>query len=90
MLVEWRPQARENLLSLLSYIAGRNQDAARALAKDIERATSALPDHPYLYRQGRVAGTRELVVHPNYLIVYRVTLTSIEIISVLHARQKYP
>lgn len=90
MLVEWRPQASENLLSLLGYIAARNLDAARALADDIEKATSALPEHPYLYRRGRVAGTRELVVHPNYLIVYRVTLASIEIINVLHARQKYP
>ena len=90
MLVEWRPQARENLRSLLSFIAQRNLDAARALADDIERATSALPEHPYLYRHGRVTGTRELVVHPNYLIVYRVTLSNIEIINVLHARQKYP
>lgn len=90
MLVEWRPQARENLQSLLGYIADRNQNAARALADDIEKATSALPEHPYLYRHGRVAGTRELVVHPNYLIVYRVTLSSIEVINVLHARQKYP
>jgi toxin ParE1/3/4 len=90
MLVEWRPQARESLQSLLTYIADRNQSAARALADDIERATSALPEHPYLYRHGRVAGTRDLVVHPNYRIVYRVTLSSIEVINVLHARQKYP
>lgn len=90
MLVEWRPRARENLRSLLGYIADRNQNAAFLLAEDIERATSALPEHPYLYRPGRVAGTRELLVHPNYLIVYRVTLSSIEIINVLHARQKYP
>ncbi len=90
MLVEWRPQALENVRALLRFIAERNLDAARSLAADIERATSALPEHPYLYRHGRVAGTRELLVHPNYLIVYRVTLSSIEIINVLHSRQQYP
>ncbi|WP_408949778.1 hypothetical protein [Limnobaculum xujianqingii] len=29
------------------------------------------------------------MVHPNYIVVYRVT-SCVEIISVLHARQEYP
>lgn len=90
MLIEWRPEASASLRKILSYIAERNLIAALNLGKEIERATSALPDHPYLYRLGKVAGTRELVVHPNYVIVYRVTISSIEIIDVLHSRQQYP
>ncbi|WP_354043151.1 type II toxin-antitoxin system RelE/ParE family toxin [Devosia sp. UYZn731] len=35
-------------------------------------------------------GTRELVVHPNYIVVYRVLTDQIDIVSVLHARQEYP
>ncbi len=49
-----------------------------------------LPEHPYLFRPGRVSGTRELVAHPNYIVVYRVTDDRIEIVNVVHARQKYP
>jgi len=56
----------------------------------IEDAILPLRKHPYLFRPGRVAGTRELVAHPNYVIVYRVTETTIEVLSVLHARQHYP
>ena len=37
-----------------------------------------------------VAGTREIVVHPNYVVVYRVTASAIEVINVLHSRQQYP
>jgi plasmid stabilization system protein ParE len=37
-----------------------------------------------------VEGTREAVVHPNYIIVYRVTTDAVEIVSVVHARQEYP
>ena len=89
MLVEWRPLARAQLSEILEYISDRNIVAASELYKNIEAAISALPQHPYLYRFGRVPGTREIVVHPNYLVVYRVT-DRIEILTVLHARQQYP
>ncbi len=89
MLVEWRPLARAQLSETLEYISDRNLVAASELYKNIEAAISALPQHPYLYRFGRVPGTREIVVHPNYLVVYRVT-NRIEIVTVLHARQEYP
>jgi len=89
VLVEWRPEARAALYEILDYIDEHNPQAAEELQADIEAATSALPQHPYLYRYGRVPGTREIVVHPNYLVVYRVT-DRIEILTVLHARQEYP
>lgn len=40
-------------------------------------------------RLGRVLNTGEIIVHPNYLAIYRLT-DRIEILSVLHARQQYP
>jgi len=49
-----------------------------------------LAEHPYLYRPGRVAGTREAVVHPNYIVVYRVATEAVEVVAVVHARQHYP
>jgi len=88
--IQWLPQARNNLATIIEYIAERNELAALDLADDIERATSQLPQHPYLYRPGRVAGTREIVVHPNYLVVYRIQQTVIEIVTVVHSRQQYP
>ena len=89
MRVDWRPEARTQLWQTLNYIADRNAVAASQLNAAIEAATSALPLHPYLYRFGKVAGTREIVIHPNYVVVYRVT-ERIEILNVLHARQGYP
>ncbi len=89
MIVEWRPEAVADLWEILEYIDERNPQAAEELYAEIERATSALPEHPYLYRLGRVLNTREIIVHPNYLVIYRLT-DCIEILSVLHARQQYP
>lgn len=88
--VRWLPDARTKLATILGYIAERNDVAASKLQDEIERATSQLPQHPYLYRPSRVAGTREIVVHHNYVVVYRVRPSVIEIVSVLHSRQRYP
>lgn len=88
--VLWRAEAQADLAAILEFIADRNPQAALALYDAVERVVSQLPHHPYLYRLGRVSGTRELVAHPNYIVVYRVAVTSIEVISVLHSRQQYP
>jgi len=86
----WRAAAREDLARIVAYIAERNPAAARRMRRLIEEAVLPSTEHPYLFRPGRVAGTRELVAHPNYIIVYRVTDAAVEIVSVLHARQQYP
>ena len=88
--LEWRPQALADLAAIIGYIAERNLSAADRLQALIEACAERLPDHPFAYRRGRVAGTREAVVHPNYLLVYRIGAEAVEIVSVLHARQPYP
>jgi len=86
----WRAAAREDLAQIIRYIADRDPAAARRMRRLIEDAVLPLPKHPLLYRAGRVAGTRELLAHPNYIVVYRVIDNAIEIVGVLHARQQYP
>lgn len=90
MKLIWLEPALEQLETILDYITERNEDAAERLQSAIESCAGALPDHPFLYRPGRVAGTREAVVHPNYILVYRVTAEAVEIVNVVHARQQYP
>jgi addiction module RelE/StbE family toxin len=86
----WLEPAVEQLETIVDYIAARNEDAAWRLQRAIETCAEALPDHPFLYRPGRAAGTREAVVHPNYIVIYRVMTDAVEIVSVVHARQEYP
>ena len=45
---------------------------------------------PKLYKAGRVRGTREIVVRPNYVMVYRVQGDVVEVLRVLHAAQQWP
>ena len=91
MIVEWRALAREERNSLFDYIAADNPRAALELDDRIEELTNALPDHPDLYKPGRVRGTREMVLTPNYVLVYRIRKTAnvIEIVRIIGTRQNY-
>lgn len=88
--VNWSAEALSDLEQILGYIADRNPTAADRLLAIATYTAERLSEHPYLYRPGRVAGTREAVIHPNYIIVYRVGPSVVDILSVLHARQAYP
>ncbi|MDQ7986724.1 type II toxin-antitoxin system RelE/ParE family toxin [Pseudomonas sp. G34] len=88
--IVWRATARDDLLQIIRYIANEDPLAARQLKERLESAVLPLAEHPYLYRFGRVPGTRELIAHPNYILVYRVAADAVEVVNVLHARQQYP
>ena len=88
--VFWRASARANLAAIIRFIANDSPPAARRMRGLIEAAVLPVAEHPYLYRSGRVPGTREIIAHPNYIVVYQVMAERIEVVSVLHARQEYP
>ena len=89
LLVKWRPEAIVALTEIIDFIEQYNPVAAASLHRIIVAATEHLSSMPYGFKQGRLSGTREMVVHPNYLVVYRV-LEQVEILNVLHTRQEYP
>lgn len=88
--VVWLDSALEDLQTIAAFIAERDPLAAQQLVGRLMDDADALAELPARFRRGRVAGTHELVCHPNYLLVYRHTLSTIEILSVVHARQQYP
>ncbi|HBK46868.1 MAG TPA: type II toxin-antitoxin system mRNA interferase toxin, RelE/StbE family [Xanthomonadaceae bacterium] len=88
--IAWQQTAREDLVALIRFISEHNTYAARDLKQRLESGVLPLGDSPYLGRPGRVPGTRELLVHPNYWVIYRVDLTCVEIANILHARREYP
>jgi toxin ParE1/3/4 len=88
--LRWRPLAREDRLRIMEYIARDNPTAAVALDSAFEAEAQGAQRAPTLYRPGRVRGTREIVVRPNYVIVYRVLADTVEVLRVLHAAQQWP
>ena len=89
-VLEWREAARADLLAIVDYISDDNPDAALALMDEIQGKVAQLPAHPKRCRPGRVKGTRELVVRPNYIVVYAETTSAVTVLRVLHAAQMWP
>lgn len=88
--LEWTASAVADLMAIVDYISDHNADAALALMEQIQRKVGDLRDHPKRCRTGRVEGTRELVVQPNYIVVYSETSSAVTILRVLHAAQMWP
>ena len=88
--LEWKKQARLDLIKIVEHIAEGNPDAADKLADDIESKAEGLREHPELYRAGRKRGTREMVVHPHYIVIYRVRTEAVEVLRVKHTAQRWP
>ncbi len=86
----WRPEARRQYLKSLDYIGQRNLVASQRLDQAIIDQVALLQQHPFIGRVGRIDNTRELVVHPNYIIIYRVDETEVWILRFLHVRKQYP
>jgi len=76
--------------AIMAFIAQDNPTAAIDLDLEFEAKAENARLRPKLYKAGRVKGTREIVVRPNYVMVYRVIGNVVDILRVLHAAQQWP
>ena len=90
MQLLWHPLAIADRERIMAFIARDKPSAALALDEAFEAHADLLSANPLLYRAGKVEGTREIVVHPNYIMVYRVEADTIVILRVMHAAQMWP
>lgn len=89
----WRPLAEADLEGFIDFIALDNPDRAESFGQELRQKVGVLADHPLMGRTGRPglpAGTRELVVHKNYIVFYRVLAESrtVEVLRVRHTAQQ--
>jgi addiction module RelE/StbE family toxin len=87
----WTRQAGADRQQIREYIAAQdNPTAALALDELISEKAGRLADHPGLGRPGRVTGTSEFVIHPNYILIYDTVGESVRVLRVLHAARQWP
>jgi addiction module RelE/StbE family toxin len=88
--LRWTDEAIDDVTEIVAYIEERNPDAAERLYADIVATAEQFSERPFLYRPGRVPGTSEVVVRPNYLIAYEAGETTVDALRVLHTARRYP
>jgi toxin ParE1/3/4 len=90
MRLFWTLDATQDRDEIYDYIEADNPSAALALDELFSEKAGRLIDHPGLGRPGRVAGTRELVAHHNYILVYDVVGELVRVLRVMHAARQWP
>ncbi|THB67715.1 MAG: type II toxin-antitoxin system RelE/ParE family toxin [Gammaproteobacteria bacterium] len=90
MKLFWTPEAIEDRNVIFDYIVANNPVAAISLDELFSEKASLLVEQNLLGRNGRVAGTRELVVHKNYILIYDITETAVRVLRVLHTAKQWP
>lgn len=94
MEVKWTRRGLESLDKIAAYIAlytshAANLHAARDFVAAIREKSAVLAQHPAIGRAGRlVVDTREMVVHENYVMIYRVKADTVQILRVHHVAQQ--
>jgi addiction module RelE/StbE family toxin len=78
--------------AIMDHIAQDNPNAAADLDAEFEAKAENARQRPALYRTGRVRGTREIVVRPNYVMVYRIEDEggTLAVLRVFHAARQWP
>ena len=85
MLIKWTQTALASLDDIAGFIAKDDPTRATSFVLELQSAVTKLQNHPGMGRAGRVPGTRELVLHKNYIAIYRVRGDMVEILRLHHA-----
>lgn len=90
MIVRWTRQAINDRALIFDYLAERNPFAALAIDRSFEHSATQLTQFPHSGRIGLVAGTRELLPHPSYRLVYEIGNEQVTILTIVHTSRLWP
>jgi toxin ParE1/3/4 len=86
--LKWTKTALRSVDEIAGFIAEDNPSRATSFVLELKVAVSKLQVHPGIGRAGRVPGTRELILHKNYIAIYRVRGDDVEILRLHHVARK--
>lgn len=90
MNVVWTPEAEQDRDAIWLYIAADNPRAAARLDALFSDAAARLANHPKLGRPGKIAGTRELIPHESYRLVYEIDNETVWLLTLVHTARQWP
>ena len=89
MKLRWTLRALADLQRLADRIAADGKPlAAGPFVDELVGKAERLVQQPLLGRIGRLDDTRELIVHRNYLLTYRVRSDEVQLLQVWHVARE--
>lgn len=64
--------------------------AAARMDEFFSDAAAQLADHPKLGRPGKIQGTRELILHESYRLVYEISGETVWMLALVHIVRQWP
>ncbi len=90
MKVRWTRRALADLSRACDRIAENKPAMAEAFAAAVFDKVERLREFPLLGRTGAFEDTRELIVHKNHLVTYRVRADEVQVLQVWHLARNQP
>lgn len=90
MKVFWASAAEQDRADIIDYISRDNPLAAIRMDELFAEAAGRLTKHPQLGKAGRIPGTRELIPHESYRLVYEVQGDTVWILALVHTARRWP
>ena len=90
MRVLWTLSAEQDRADVIDFIAQDNPLAAIRMDEVFAAAAVRLAEHPLLGRVGQIPGTRELIPHESFRLVYEVQADGVWILALVHTARLWP
>ena len=90
MRVIWTPEAQQDRADIWDFIAADNPRAAVRIDELFSNAATRLAEHPKLGRPGQIVGTRELIPHESYRLVYEIERETVWLLALVHTARQWP
>lgn len=86
MELKWTRGALQNLDDIASYIAQDHPVRAQSFVRELKQKIENLRAFQ-IGQAGRIFGTKEFVLHKNYIVIYRVKNDQAHVLRIQHCAQ---
>ncbi|AIX73976.1 MAG: type II toxin-antitoxin system mRNA interferase toxin, RelE/StbE family [Mixta calida] len=92
MKVLWAQEALNDRTAIWDYLEERNPLAAAEMDERFSEAAARLAEQPLMGAPGKIAGTRELIPHEHYRLVYELDEEAgiVWIVTLIHTARCWP
>jgi len=88
--VVWTPDALQDRVDVWDHIVADNPQAAVLMDALFSDAAAKLADYPKLGRLGKIPGTRELIPHESYRLMYEISGETVWVLALIHTARQWP